>query len=83
MFGPPFIIMVVSVEREGDLAPLSVSVHCVGPFALVGYVVENQGVGLLDVECDGIMPLAVIGRADLYEVIAEYVHHVVSSGRGS
>ena len=80
VFGQQFPPMVVvSAECEGDLTPLSVTIHCVCPSALVGLFVEHPGVGLLDVQCGGIMPLAVIGRTDLYKLVAVDVHHAVSS----
>ena len=36
----------------------------------------------LDIQCDGIMPLAVIGQADLHKLVAIHVHHA-GSGKGS
>ena len=82
MFGPQFPPMVVvSAECEGDLIPLSVTTHCVCPSALVGLLVEHSGVGLLDVQCDGIMQLTVVSRTDLYKLVAIDVHHAVSGER--
>ena len=36
----------------------------------------------LDIQCDGVMPLTVIGRADLHKLVAIYVHHA-GTGEGS
>ena len=71
--------MVVSAERDGDFAPSSVTVHCVCPSALVGLLVEQQSVRLFDVKRNSVVPLSVIGWADLHEVVAVNIHHTDST----
>ena len=80
MFSPPFVGTEVPVERKRDFAPLPVRCHCAGPSADIGGVVEYQGVRSFNVQCDGIVPLTVIRRADLYQVIAKHIHIVTTNG---
>ena len=80
MFGPPFIATEVSVEGESNFAPLSIAIHRVSPSADVSRIIEYQGVRFPNVQCDGVVPLAIICRADLYQVVAEHVHPIATSG---
>ena len=80
MFSPPFVATEMPVERNLHFTPLPVRCHCVGPSANIGGVVEYQGVRSFNVQCDGIVPMTIICRADLYQVVAEHVHPVTTSG---
>ena len=79
MLSPQCFLMVVSTEREGDFIPLPVTIHCVCPSALVGLLVEQQSVRLFDVKRNSVVPLSVIGWADLREVVAVNIHHTDSA----
>ena len=66
MFGPQFIGAEMYVKGKLNVVPLSIRCHRVGPSADVDSIVEYQGVRFLNVQCDGVVPLAIICRADLY-----------------
>ena len=79
MLSPPYFLMVVSADREKQIAPLSVTIHCVCPSALVGLLVEQQSVRLFDVKRNSVVPLSIIGLANLHEVVAVNIHHTDST----